>query len=170
MNTDTLGRAAQRVADQLVALHARHEAGRITREEFIALALVFLDAARARAVALADVALAAELSRLRRTVVNPVGLEPPPSLTEDVVNGTLDSDPYRLDAVAAVAVLGRAVTLDAAQRATQDGMRAQDVGYWTRVPNTGACEVCEDLADGLVSVDEVMWTHKGCGCAQRPVA
>lgn len=170
MNTDTLGRTAQRVADQLTALHARYEAGRITREEFVALALAFLDAARARAVALADLALAAELSRLRRTVVNPVGLEPPPPLTEDIVTDTLDSEPYRLDALAAVAVLGRAVTLDAAQQATQDGMRAHEVRYWTREPNAGACEVCEDLADGLVSVEEVMWTHKGCGCAQRPVA
>lgn len=170
MNTDTLGRAAQRVADQLVALHARHEAGRITREEFIALALAFLDAARARAVALADVALAAELSRLRSRIVNPLGLPPPAALEESVVADALDSDPYRADALAAVGVLARAVTLHAAQEATQEGMRAQEVRFWTRDPNAGACEVCEDLADGLVSTDEVMWTHKGCGCSQRPVA
>lgn len=170
MNTDTLARLAQRVADQLTALHARLEGGTLDEDGFLDLALALLDGARARAVALADLALAAELSALRGRVILAVGIEPPAPLPASVVTDTLDSDQYAIDAAAAVAVLGRAVTLDAAQLATQDGMRAHGVRYWTREPNAGACEVCEDLADGLVSVDEVMWTHKGCGCAQRPVA
>lgn len=170
MNTDTLGRLAQRVADQLTALHTRYEDGDLTRAEFVTVASSLLDGASARAVALADVALAAEVSRLRRTVAVPLGLAPPAPTPEATVTDTLDSPQYEQDAAGAIAVLGSAVTLAAAQDATQTGMSEHGMRFWKRDPNAGACEVCEDLADGLVSVDQVMWTHKGCGCAQRPVA
>lgn len=171
MNTDTLARLAQRVADQLAALHARYEAGTLTREEFVALAVPFLDAARARAVALADVALAAELSRLRRQIVNPLGIEPPPADVEGAVADTLDSDQYRLDALAAVAVLARAVTLQTAQEATHEAMVEHGVEVWVRDLNAGACELCVDLASqGEAPITVQMHQHKGCGCAQRPVA
>ena len=169
MNTDTLARLAQRLADQLAALHTRYEEGQLTRSEFVTTATAFLDGAAARATALADVALAAEVSRLRRQVAIPLGLAPTP-VQESVVTEALDSPQYEQDGPGAVEVLARAVTLAAAQDATQNGMRQHEIKYWTRDPNAGACEVCEDLADGLVTVDQVMWTHKGCGCARRPVA
>lgn len=170
MNTDTLGAVAERVADQLTALHSRYEAGALTLGEFVDLALAFLDASRAQAVALADLALAAELSLLRDALVAPLGIEPPAPLPATAVVETLDSEQYAADAAAAVGVLARAVTLAAAQEATHEGMRRHDVTHWTRDPNPGACEVCTDLANGIVPVGDAMWTHKGCGCAQRPVA
>lgn len=171
MNTDTLGRLAQRVADQLTALHERHLSGQLTREEFVELAVPFLVAARSRAVALADLALAAELSRLWERLVNPLGIEIPEADVAGALADTLDSDQYRLDQLAAIAVLARAVTLWAAQDATHEAMVAHDVSVWVRDTNGGACELCLDLAgQGEAPITVKMHQHKGCGCAQRPVA
>lgn len=166
-----MGGLAQRVADQLVALHARREEGRITRAEFVDLATAFLDAARARAVAVADLALAAELSVLRSRIVATIGLEPLPEPLRPAVEETLASEPYRAAPAAAVAVLGRAVTLQATQDAYAEGMRRHGVELWERVTDTGACEVCRDLARrGPASTEVSPWHHKGCGCSTRPVA
>ena len=78
-------------------------------------------------------------------------------------------EPYRIDTLAAVAVLGRADTFATAQQAYADGMRERDVELWTRNPNTGACPVCSDLATGAVDIAVPMWTHRGCGCTQQPI-
>lgn len=169
MNTATLGALADRAAAQLVALHGRYTDGHLTREDFAALALAFLDGARAQAVALADLALAAELTVLREQVASPLGLAPAPIATGEVTD-TLDSERYQADAVAAITVLARATTLAAAQDATTEGMTVHGVQQWTRDPNDGACPVCTDLAAGTVPTTTPMWTHKGCGCTQRPVA
>lgn len=171
MNTTTLARLAQRIADQLEALHASHEEGLIDRQDFVALAVALLAGARARATALADLALAAELTRLRKQIVLPIGIEPPAPLAPAVVTETLDSPQYALAAAGAVAVLARAVTLEAAQEATHTAMEAHVVSEWTRDTEPGACEICEDLAgQGPAPATTPMWWHRGCGCAQRPVA
>jgi hypothetical protein len=171
--TDTmanLGRATER---QVVALHARYEAGDLDEARFVTLAVAVLVRAKARGVALADLALAAALTVLRRYPVATVGLELPTGAqrnAQEAVRTTLASDPYRTDPAAAVAVLARSEVFATTQDAYADGMRRRGVGYWERVPNADACPVCQDLSEGVVAADVQMWRHKGCGCVQRPVA
>lgn len=170
--TDTLAVLAASTETTVVALHQSWREDLITDAEFVALAAAALLRGHARGVALADVALAAALSLRRRTVVAPIGLDLPTGASgaaRAAVETTLASQPYQLDAVAAVAVLGRSHALAAAQDAYAAGMRAHGVQRWTRVLNAGACELCQDLAGDVLPASADMYHHKGCGCTQQPV-
>jgi hypothetical protein len=163
---------AQQVEDSLVAVHNRLDAGELVLEEFIALATALLIRAKAKGVALADLGAAAELSALRGIAVPAVGLPLPDGVeaaSARAVEDTVSSDAYKLNAVAAVAVLGRAEALTSVQGAYSEALRRQDVQGWTRVLNAGACELCQDLAGDVLPASVDMYHHKGCGCSQKPV-
>ena len=173
MNTELLATFAASTEGDLVALWERWEAGELTYEEFVALALVLLVRTRARAVALADVGLAADLSLATGEAVPTVGLPPEddaPDLARTALLAALAAEAYRRDPSAAVAVLARSQALEAVQEATVAAMREQpDVVGWTRVLNAGACELCRDLAGDVLPVHADMYHHRGCGCSTRPV-
>lgn len=172
MNTETLGALAEQASDKLVSIHNFVDAGQASLEQFQGAALVVLMQAKVRSVALADLALAAELTRLRGDLVPPLGLglpEDADTATSQAIEDTLTSPQYALNAAAAVAVLGRAETLAAAQDATSRGMVRSEIEGWTRVLNAGACELCQDLAGEVLPRNAIPYHHKGCGCTIRPV-
>lgn len=167
-----MAKFARQVEDSLVAVHNRLDAGEIVMEEFIALATMLLIRAKAKGISLADLAVAAELSALRGVAVPAAGLSVPDGVemaTARAVEDTVSSDQYKANAVAAVAVLGRSQALEAVQDSYGQALRQQDVQGWTRVLNAGACELCQDLADGVLPSSTPMYHHKGCGCSQKPV-
>lgn len=157
-----MGRVAQSAADRLAVLWGRREAGELTREEFIASAVAVLGVSRARAVALADLGAAADMTRARGEVVAPLGLLPPATA---VVLPAL----VALDSRGAAEVEGRAQTLTAAQDAHHEALQAHGAQGWTRVLNEGACVLCRDLAGDVLPISATPYHHKGCGCSTRPV-
>ncbi len=120
-----------------------------------------------RATALADVSLAAFLSAATGRAVPTLGIVPPevdhrPELATIAATTGVDlADSYATHA--------RATTLATAQDAYGQAMVAQRVPSWTRVLNSGACELCQDLAGAVLPGDAEMYHHRGCGCTQRPV-
>lgn len=172
MNTETLGKLASATEDALVALEDARADGVLPQAKFEAACLLVLLKAKLTGVQLADLALSAELTRLRKRVVNPLGLSLPDDAQDTAqaaLRDTLDSPQYAVNAAAAVAVLGRSETLAAAQEATSDGLIVHGVEGWTRDLNEGACELCRDLAGDVLPASARMYHHKGCGCTQRPV-
>ncbi len=162
MNTDLLGSLAQRAADRLAVLWDRWEARELTREEFIASAVAVLGVSRARAVALADLGAAADMTQATGAVVAPLGLAPPA-----VVGTAVLAD---LDSRGAAEVEGRAQTLTAAQDAHHEALQTHGAQGWVRVLNAGACVLCRDLAGDVLPISATPYHHKGCGCSTRPVA
>lgn len=172
MYTDTLAALASSTEATIVALWERWQAGEITEAEFVLLAAAALVRATARGTALADAALAAALSVQRAQAVPTLGLDRPTGsgqTAERAVRDTLTSPAYALDAAAAVAVTARSEALAGAQDAYGRAMRGQGVRSWTRVLNSGACELCQDLAGAILPASARMYHHRGCGCTQRPV-
>ncbi|GAA1663709.1 hypothetical protein GCM10010977_02520 [Citricoccus zhacaiensis] len=173
MNTATQTRLADMIVAQLVALVERHTAGRLTDAAFEAAAVALLTRAQAQGAALADIAAAAEVGRLRGTVLAAIGLE----VREDAAGharaelaAARARPEWDTDPVAAATVLASAVTLAAAQEATDRAYREHGVRQWVRVPNVGACELCQELADmGPAPAGVEPYHHKGCGCSSRPV-
>lgn len=164
---DTLDRFATGVEDDLARLREDTDP-----DVFGPLAATLLVAAVSRAVALADVALAAALSVLRGSPVAPVGLAVPgaaPAALVAAVRDLLTGPQYAADPARAVRVLARAEVLAAAQDAYSDGLVRHRVPGWTRVTNLGACAMCRDLTGAVLPADVPMYHHKGCGCVQRPV-
>lgn len=127
--------------------------------------------ARHTAVALADTAVAAELSRLWGRFVAPIGLEDvwPGEAAMQAVDETVASDQWKVNAAAAIAVMGRAQVTETTQTTYQTGMAEHGVEYWTRDVEPNACELCQDLADGIMPTSTPMYHHKGCGCTQKPI-
>lgn len=174
MNTEIMAELATTTQDDLLALHARYLTGELGYEEFLALAVALLVRTAARGTALADVGVAADLTAQLGEPVPTVGLPPPDrsaALASAALVALLASETYRTDPEPAVAVLARAHTLDAVQTATTTAMREHEdvVTGWTRVLNTGACSLCQDLAGEVLPVEADPYHHKGCGCSTRPV-
>lgn len=167
--TDMISRFADLTEDECVTILNAYDAGRLDRDRLIKLLIATIVIRADTAVKLADLALATQLSVLRQRVVAPIGLS---------TNLDKSAARFRPGVVAAVAAANRvhAVTVEArsavlasAQDAFQEGMQDHGVTHWARVPNTGACEVCQDLANGIVPIKQQPWFHKGCGCTTTPV-
>jgi hypothetical protein len=164
--TETLHRLATTTEKQLVAAWESWQEGLITADEFYAVATAYLAAASNRAVALADVALAAYLSAALGRPVPTLGLVPPETNHTDELRRAVADE---TDPGGRVGRTGAAVALAAAQDAYGEGMRAHGVPAWTRVLNGGACPLCIDLAGDVLPGHAEMYHHKGCGCTQRPI-
>ncbi len=164
--TETLDRLASATEAQLLAAWDAWQDGRLTEDQFRAVALGYLDAAANRGAALADVALSTYLSVVIGTAVAPVGLTPAARDHAPDLDAALADDH---DTRGRMGRTGRAVALAAAQDAYSDGMREHDVPAWTRVPNSGACQMCRDLSGTVLPASTPMYHHLGCGCTQQPV-
>lgn len=160
---------------KVLAAYTAFTDGDLTEDEFVAVVAAIIAKANARAVAIADLSLAATLMlRLRRPVAA-LGLTPPKGDAQRLAKAAttlvaaLDATP---DPLARVARLGRSEPLEAAARAYSAGIRQNpDVTGWTRGVSGNACELCTWLAqDGATFPDSVeMNTHTGCTCTPIPV-
>lgn len=159
--------------DSVAAVADRTEAALLAAREdptvdFLPVAVALLTRARAHAVALADLGLATDLTRLWRRYVAPLGLPAPdePVPVEEVAAAAALTP---ATAAVALGVVARATVLGAAQTTYIAGLDSHGVESWTRETNAGACPLCEDMADGTeLPTTTPMWHHKGCGCTPRP--
>lgn len=164
-----------RVADdteaKVKALFRRHERGELNRSELVVELAVLLRTSVAVAILLADKYTAMELGKLPGGWVPADDEDADEVILQELNDAYPDeaADDHRAAVLGALVVVGRAITLDALQQGRTQALKGQDVRYWRRSPEPGACEVCHDLADGIISIDQVMWTHRGCGCGQEPV-
>lgn len=185
--TDTLTAAGVAAGAALVAVWERweDEDDEAVPDEttWLALGTALLVAHRARAVGLADTALAAVLSADAGRAVPTLGLALPEGVERSARAGLVDLVPdvrpsvltvpevsvdLRVEVREAVAVEGKAQTIAQAQGSYGEGMRARRVPAWRRVLNTGACELCVALAKAVLPGDAEMYVHRGCSCTQRP--
>ncbi|MGV9792402.1 hypothetical protein [Gordonia sp. NPDC003422] len=167
--TDTMAALADSTDARVQALYARHERGEITEEQFVALATAVVSQGESRAVSLADVALAATLTAATSALRVPVGMLPTvndasTSVAEVIREALADPDPP-----VKLTINVRDRVLDTAQRSYGTAMRRQGVRHWTRRLNSGACELCRDLAGDVLPTEADMYRHKGCGCSQKPI-
>jgi hypothetical protein len=165
--TETLDKLATATEAQVLAAFASWQAGRLTLAAFLAVAATYLSAAGSKATALADTALATYLTAHTGTMVPVLGLVPTdvdqrPALA--TIAATTGADLADKSATHA-----RATTLATAQDAYGDAMTTRGIPAWTRVLNSGAGALCQDLAGDVLPGPAPMYHHKGCGCTQRPI-
>ncbi len=165
--TETLHKLAGDTERQVLAAFRSWEEGLITLADFYAVSSAHLAAGSNRATALADLSLAAFLSAATGRAVPTLGMVPPerdhrPELAA-IAATTGD------DLAERYAVHARATTLATAQDAYGEAMTEHQVPAWTRVLNSGACELCQDLAGDVLPGTAEMFHHRACGCTQRPI-
>lgn len=167
---DVMGTLSGQAQDAVVALWERWDAGDITEAQFKALAAAALARYGAKGAAVADAALSASLTKLIGSVMVATGdLLDPTEGAGRSVEETLGSEAFTRDPSAAIGTMGSAFALSSMQDAYSKGMQDRGVGLWVRVPNPGACDMCQDLADAVMPVSVDMYHHRGCQCIQTPV-
>lgn len=162
--TETYAKLAAGTETAVRQLWEQWQAGRLTRTEFIALAVARIKIGEGVAAAAADLALASWLAANRGENVGPLGLEPDDQDHRAELDRLADDpDPDRIPRYA------KAAALAAAQTAFGKAMVRRGLSHWTRQPDAGACKVCTDLTGTVLPVSVPIWSHPGCGCTQKPV-
>lgn len=167
---DTVARLHGGVREQLEKLWQRHASGEITKEQFLALAVAYLNKRIRYAETVADLAVAAELTRLRGELVSPTGMASEPD-SEGVRAALLDQEnrqAFQWAPAAGYAVAAAALVLAAFQESSQKSMKDQGVTFVVRVANPDACPVCRDLDGQTLPITATPYHHRGCACVQRP--
>lgn len=168
---EALDRLTGATLARIETLYAAFHAGDVGLDEFLSRATVLVGASRARALALADLSLAAALMAHERRAVPALGL----SVTADDrerLHGALSTLMHEHPEPApALARLARSETATALQRGFVEAMRGRGIAAYTRVLSPGACELCHWLAkDGATFPAEHDFAeHTGCMCHPAPV-
>jgi hypothetical protein len=155
---------------KVLAVYDRFAEGDLDRQTTIALIAMIVAKANQRAVALADLSLAATLMLQLRRPVATLGLAPPTGDRDRLLGAATTLLAVENLTRERVARLARAEPLGRAADAYSDGIRqSRLVTGWTRQVSPAACQVCQDLA-GTVLPDSVpMYHHPGCTCTPVPV-
>lgn len=164
----TLGEQA---AEQVAAIFATWDRGDLEDEEAVELLAAFIAGANSRAVALADLALAATLMQQLGVPVATLGLTPPVGDADRLHKAAATILSIPDVTLERVQRLARAEPLGAASKAFSQGIeKSPHVTGWVRSVSGSGCELCTWWArDGQVwPADHPMPTHKGCTCSQIP--
>lgn len=169
---DNLSKLVDRTEREINRLYQQYQAGEISEQRFEVLAAALLAHARRRGVTLADLTLAVALQ------ASPVGVELPDTeqqrlrgsirtvLTEEV---QVETPEEKRESIASrLARLARDAPAEAAVWGLGVAMARRGVAGWTRQTGLKPCQMCINLADGVVRSPEIqMIRHTGCGCIQN---
>lgn len=165
-------RLADDTRSKVTGLWALVTAGTITRHQFRTRATAVVARANTAGVALADIGLAAEITRTLRVPTPPLGMLPNKVQVDqrrmaDDIDRILDrvEDPEGElgEWAASEPLLTTASSVQAA-------MQARGIPGWTRQLSGTSCPLCTGWADGVVRSPGIsMVRHKGCDCIQQPV-
>ena len=150
------------------------QAGKLTADQFVQVAALVVSRANARAVTLADMALAAALS-VELGVAHPAAGVMPVADQERLRDGLrtlVAAHAAGDDVVARVERFAAAEPMAAAQRGWRDAMAEFDaVEGWVRQLDGDACELCQKWAgsDEVFPKTMTMNHHTGCQCTPKPV-
>ncbi len=167
---DNVSRIAAATEAKVLGVYDRFVTGDLDRATTVALIASIIARANSRAVALADLSLAATLMLQLRRPVATLGITPregePQRLAKAATTLLAVDKPTR----ERVARLARAEPLGRAADAYSEAIRQTPaVVGWTRQVSGNACQICQDLA-GTVLADSVpMYHHPGCACTPVPV-
>lgn len=167
---DEIRKLGDETGEQVAVVVDDFLAEKITFDEAVAVIAALVAKANGRAVALADLSLAATLMLQAGEPVPTLGLVPPEG----------DADRLATAAATLLAVptltrergarLGRSEPLQMAARAYSEGIEKSDlVDAWTRKVSPGACEICQSLAGATLPASTPMFHHKGCTCVPVPI-
>lgn len=157
---------------KVTAIFTAFTEGDLTYDQAVAGIGTVVAKGNARAVALADLALAANLMLATRKPVATLGLAPAPGTPERLhkAAGTLLG--IAGVSLERVARLGRAEPLEAGQRAFSSAVgHHPEITGWVRTVSATACELCRKWAASghVYAAHEEMFHHTGCSCTQTIV-
>lgn len=165
-------RLAERTRSDVTALWALVRSGRLTRAQFRIQASAVVAAANTAGVTVADLGLAAEVTRSLGTPTPPLGLLPNDI---EVDQDRMGDDIGRLlgdfdDPEGPLGDWAASETYLTVANTVQTAMAERGIAAWVRVLSGTSCPMCTGWADGIPRpVGTRMARHIGCDCIQQPV-
>lgn len=153
----------------------------ITEDQFVTLAAAEIARRNARAVTLADLAVALSVTIQSGRPVAPIGLPiiDHQARLRDALRTVIHEDIAYIESAseklastaARLGRLARAEPARVAQSAMHQAMgRHPSVGGWVRGLSAKPCGLCRSWADGVVRSNHIsMNRHTGCSCVPQPV-
>lgn len=171
---DTLVQLADTTERDVLTIYRSFIDGLLDRDETVRLIAFTISRANGGAIALADMALAAEAMTQLGTPVPVVGVDVPDDYERlaKAASTVLDVAYASTVSEAIVSRLARSEPLEAAATAYGDAMtRSRYTKGWTRRKSASACQLCVWWwRDGRVwPVEHKFQHHKGCTCTPKPV-
>ena len=171
---DLLVKLGDTTAEKVLNIYRLMDAGDVSRFDAIALMATLIGKSQAKAIALAETSLAAELTLATLQPVAVVATQSKPDVTavRHAVITTLGTAKTTPDIEARLERVVRGITYKAATDAYNGGVsRSKLVSGWVRDLEPDACEMCVWWwRDGRVWPKEhPMPTHTGCTCSPKPV-
>lgn len=171
--TDKLDTVKSRIEADVRQIVAKFLAGDFTEDQVIKLLAFHMGSANSAAMALADMAIAAEVSLETGVPVGATGAAPPATQQQTLRKAvaTLIAAGDVADNVERFAQVARNQVAQAAQDGTAHAIRTGPARGWIRDTGGKCCQLCEWWArEGRVwPAKHPMPTHPGCVCRQRPV-
>ncbi|MBD7980037.1 hypothetical protein [Oerskovia merdavium] len=170
---DKLHLLAGDVEAKVLDIFGEYSVGRITQPVAVRLIAVVIAKGNARAVALADIAFAANMMLALGQPVPVLGLVPRPGEVERLTKAAQTLLSIQGVTSERVARLGRVEPLNTAVTTYSEAMqkRAGNVKGWTRNMSADPCQLCTWWSrEGRVwPASHPMQHHKGCTCTQSVV-
>ncbi|PQZ85595.1 hypothetical protein CQ018_19650 [Arthrobacter sp. MYb227] len=171
---DILVKLGDTTVEKVLRIYDLMQAGELTYLEAVGLMSTLIGTSQAKAVALAETSLAAELTLGTRTAVGVISTGVTPDMKKlrggvRVVLATVNSTP---DPEGRIGRMARNLTYAAGADAYSEGVkRSPLVEGWERNLEPDACQMCVWWwRDGRAwPKDHVMPSHKGCTCTPKPV-
>lgn len=166
-----IGNVSEREAGRLIA---EYRAGRLTREQFVAMATAFLQLANEQGRIAAETAFMGWLL-VNNELPKPAGVKPIPhygdagrlqSAVETIIDGPAEQMEQRM------LRLAHSEAIESSQKTFGDAIAGSPkVKGWKRGQEPDACELCNWWSQGGKTwhKQHPMPTHKGCVCTQIPV-
>lgn len=168
---DTLLTLRETVNARMADLWARHDAGDLSWEEFVEVAVGLIASYSSKAAGLGDLAMVTELARLRERILPTAGVVPEADV-EDQARRAIEeqrgTQSFALEPATAVGIAATSVVLAQFQHAQLETARRSGVARVKRGAEPSACPVCSDLDGNTQTPDARFWSHKGCACILTP--
>lgn len=166
---------AARAAAEAEAAASAYEQALLDRAAFVGTTAARIAYANARAVAAADVYLAAWATLRTGVNAGPLGLAPPDSDTARLVRAMLtiatatEAADHALGGLRArTERLARTEPMTAGRQAYQQAMRARGVTSWRRIVHPQACDTCAQLVGQVEPIEVSFLDHPNCRCSLAP--
>jgi hypothetical protein len=172
---DTLAKLTDRTSSQVLATFAGWKEGKFTDDQFVQLVSAFIASSNGRAVALADLSLAAEISVQLQSIEPALGVVSAADDQTRLAKGaaTLAAESKAgIDITDRLARFAHSEASAAAANAYAEGIaRTEKVTGWVRKLDGDPCQLCTWWwREGQVwPKDHKMPHHKGCQCTPKPV-
>ena len=158
----------------MTGLWALHRDGTLTLGQFKARATAEVAKANTAGVQLADIGLAAEITRALGRPTSALGMVPNDvQVDQDRMAGNIDrilDGDWEGDPEDALGDWAASETHLTVATSVQRAMGEQGIERWVRVLSGVSCPICEALADDIPRpVSVPMARHVGCDCIQSPV-